>query len=64
MARKKPDSQDSPVKEEGLRMVRLELPEESHKLLRLEAARRDVSLAFLAREAVEGYLKRLGNPNH
>jgi len=62
MARKKPDNQDAPAKAERLRMVRLELPEESHKLLRLEAARRDVSLAFLAREAVEGYLKKLGEP--
>ncbi len=41
-----------------LRAVRLELPEETHRLLRLEAAKQDVSLGLLARIAVEDYLKR------
>jgi hypothetical protein len=44
--------------EDKLRAVRLELPEDLHKLLRLEAARQDTSLAALARAAVEDYLKR------
>jgi hypothetical protein len=41
-----------------LRAVRLELPEDVHKLLRLEAAKQDTSLAAMARLAVEEYLKR------
>jgi hypothetical protein len=61
MARKKTtEKPDMPAVEEKLRMVRLELPEEWHKLLRLEAAKRDVSLAALAREYVEQGLKRGG----
>jgi predicted HicB family RNase H-like nuclease len=44
--------------EEKLRAVRLELTEDVHKLLRLEAAKQDTSLAALARTAVEEYLKR------
>jgi hypothetical protein len=44
--------------EEKLRAVRLELSEDVHKLLRLEAAKQDTSLAALARTAVEEYLKR------
>jgi predicted HicB family RNase H-like nuclease len=47
-----------PATGEKLRMVRLELPEEWHKLLRLEAAKRDVSLAALAREYVEEGLRK------
>jgi hypothetical protein len=46
--------------EEKLRAVRLELPEDIHKLLRLEAAKQDTSLAALARIAVEEYVKRKG----
>jgi hypothetical protein len=48
------------VVEEKLRAVRLELTEDVHKQLRLEAARQDSSLAALARVAVEEYLKRKG----
>jgi hypothetical protein len=44
--------------EEKLRAVRLELPEEVHTLLRLEAAKQDTSLAALARRLVEESLKR------
>ena len=44
--------------EGSLRPVRLELPEDVHTLLRLEAARQDVSLGALARTAVEEYLLR------
>jgi len=63
MARKKAqdtEKTDMPAVEQKLRMVRLELPEDFHKLLRLEAAKRDISLAALAREAVEAYLTRAG----
>jgi predicted HicB family RNase H-like nuclease len=59
MARKQ--AGDKPVMiatDEKLRAVRLELPEDVHKLLRLEAAKQDTSLAALARTAVEEYLKR------
>jgi hypothetical protein len=42
----------------ALRPVRLDLPEDLHRELRLEAARRDVSLATMARIAVEELLKR------
>jgi hypothetical protein len=44
------------AQEEKLRAVRLELPENVHTLLRLEAAKQDTSLAALARRAVEDYL--------
>jgi hypothetical protein len=44
--------------ESKLRAVRLELPENVHTLLRLEAAKQDTSLAALARIAVEEYLSR------
>jgi predicted HicB family RNase H-like nuclease len=45
---------------EKLRAVRLEVPEDVHEQLRIEAARQDTSLAALARVAVEEYLKRKG----
>ena len=48
----------STAAETTLRAVRLELPEDVHRLLRLEAAKQDVSLGALARIAVEDYLKR------
>jgi hypothetical protein len=59
MARKQAKGgKDVNATEEKLRAVRLELPEDVHKLLRLEAAKQDTSLAALARLAVEEYLKR------
>jgi predicted HicB family RNase H-like nuclease len=62
MARKKKVEEDVNSAPEQLRAVRLELPPETHKQLRLEAARQDTSLAALARIAVEEYLaKRKGN---
>lgn len=48
---------DMPATEVKLRAVRLELPEDVHKLLRLEAAKRDVSLGDLARALVTEGLK-------
>ncbi len=44
--------------QEKLRAVRLELPEDVHRLLRLEAAKRDTSLGELARQFVTEALKR------
>jgi predicted HicB family RNase H-like nuclease len=59
MARKKTEGKpDMPATEEKLRAVRLELPEDVHKLLRLEAARQDASLGELARQYVTDALKR------
>jgi plasmid stability protein len=62
MARKQPvkGPGDMPATETQLRAVRLELPENAHKLLRLEAAKQDKSLSQMARDIVEGYL--LGRP--
>jgi hypothetical protein len=63
MARKRKGGPNVNVTEVPLRAVRLELPEELHKLLRLEAAKQDTSLALVAREAVREYLmKRTGKP--
>jgi predicted HicB family RNase H-like nuclease len=56
--RRNPEANMETAAEVGLRAVRLELPEDVHKLLRLEAAKQDVSLGALARIAVEDYLKR------
>jgi hypothetical protein len=43
-----------------LKLVRLELPIELHKRLRMEAARQERSRAWLARKLVEDGLKRKG----
>jgi predicted HicB family RNase H-like nuclease len=45
-------------KTEKLRAVRLEVNEEEHAALRMEAARQDKSLSELARLAVRDYLIR------
>jgi hypothetical protein len=60
MARKRSTAEkpDMPATQEKLRAVRLELPEDVHKLLRREAAERDVSLGELARELVTNALKQ------
>ena len=61
MARKRPKGKpDMPATAapEKLRAVRLELPEEIHKLLRKEAAEQDKSLGELAREFVTEALTR------
>jgi hypothetical protein len=48
------------VKEKAadLKAVRLELPAEIHRELRIEAAKRDTHMSALAGVAVEDYLKR------
>jgi hypothetical protein len=43
---------------EVLRPVRLELPVEVHKLLRFEAARRELSMAAAARAIIEEFLAK------
>jgi hypothetical protein len=61
MARKKTEeTKPMEVTAEKLRAVRLELPEDTHKLLRREAADRDLSLGETARQLVEEGLKRPG----
>ena len=40
------------------KFVRLELPIEMHRALRMEAARQEVSMAQLAKIAVEEFLER------
>ena len=58
MPPKRPKKEEEmPATSEKLRAVRLELPEDVHKLLRLEAARRDMSLGDLARVLVSESLK-------
>jgi hypothetical protein len=61
MARKKTKPMNETA--ERLRAVRLELSEDEHKLLRREAAERDVSLGELARAlVVEGLRRKPTNP--
>jgi predicted HicB family RNase H-like nuclease len=58
MARKMTEKPTMPAIEMKLRAVRLELSEEEHAALRVEAAKQDVSLMQLARVAVREYLGR------
>lgn len=58
MPPKKPKGKaEMPATAEELRPVRLALPEDVHMLLRLEAARQDMSLGDLARKLVTDALK-------
>jgi hypothetical protein len=59
MARKKPTEQEpmEAVASET-KFVRLELPIETHRKLRLQAAKEEVSMAQLAKTAVEEYLAK------
>lgn len=43
---------------EKVKAVRLELPLDLHRELRIEAARRDTHMSALARQAVEEFLAR------
>ncbi len=58
MARKTRGKKDVPTTASESKFVRLELPIETHRALRLEAARQELSMAQLARVAVEEYLKQ------
>lgn len=44
--------------EADLKAVRLELPPDLHRELRIEAAKRDTHMSALARVAVEEFLKK------
>lgn len=58
MPRKK--TEGKPVNASGteLKAVRLELSTETHKELRIEAAKQDMSMASLVRGLVEDYLSK------
>jgi hypothetical protein len=59
MARKKPqEKKDMEAVAPETKFVRLELPIEIHRRLRMAAARKELSMAQLARIAVEEYLER------
>ncbi len=53
-----PKKEAKPVNatEQALKSVRLELEPDTHKALRIEAAKQDKSMAALVRELVEDYL--------
>jgi hypothetical protein len=56
---KKPAARKADVSaEEELKAVRLELPVDVHRELRIEAAKRDTHMSALARIAVEEFLAR------
>jgi hypothetical protein len=57
MAKKQPKGKvEMPATATELRAVRLELPPHIHAKLRIEAAKKDISLASLARSVVEDYV--------
>jgi predicted HicB family RNase H-like nuclease len=60
---RKRSMEGKPVNATGtvLKAVRLELTPETHKQLRIEAAKQDMSMAALVRGLVEEYLKKLGS---
>ncbi len=58
MGRKKSGAKPVDATTERLRAVRLELPEDLHKLLRKEAAERDLSLGETARQLVAESLRK------
>jgi predicted HicB family RNase H-like nuclease len=61
MARKSsPEKKNMEAVASETKFVRLELPIEIHRKLRLQAAKEEVSMAQLAKLAVEEYLKRKG----
>lgn len=58
MAKKRADKKDmATTAETGLKSVRLDLPPDVHRLLRLAAADRDTSMASYARETLERVLR-------
>ncbi len=58
MARKKTEKKEMPATASETKFVRLELPIETHRALRMEAARQEVSMAQLAKIAVEEFLEK------
>ena len=62
MARSKPENKKMPAIASETKYVRLELPIDTHRALRLEAARQELSMAHLARIAVEEYLHPPATP--
>lgn len=61
MARKKPEEPTMPAAAETkVKPVRLDLSPEDHKLLRIEAAKADMSMAAFARQVLVNALKAGG----
>jgi predicted transcriptional regulator len=61
MAKTPPKGKDpvsATVETEEVKAVRLELPPNLHRELRIEAAKRDTHMSALARQAVEEFLDR------
>ncbi len=58
MARKKPGEKKDMEAVAETKFVRLELPLDTHRKLRIAAARAELRMAQLARIAVEEYLER------
>ncbi len=58
MSRKKTEKEKMPATASETKFVRLELPIETHRALRMEAARQEVSMAQLAKIAVEEFLEK------
>ena len=56
----KKTGEGKPVNAQGveLRAVRVELPPEAHKELRVEAAKHDMSMAAFVRQMIEDYLAK------
>jgi hypothetical protein len=58
MPRKKAGGKPVDASGVELRAVRLELPVEAHKALRIEAAKRELSMAQMVRKLVEEFLAK------
>jgi predicted HicB family RNase H-like nuclease len=56
MARKKPEKKDVPVSQAILKLVRLEIPPEYHRDLRILAAKQETTMAILVRKVVQEYI--------
>lgn len=64
MAREKPENKEMDAATRDTKFVRLELPIELHRQLRLEAAKQERSMAWLAREIIKEHFapKRKSRP--
>lgn len=57
MAKKKAQDVTSPAIEASTRPVKVELTDELHRLFRLIAADQEISMAALARETIERFIR-------
>lgn len=56
MARKKPEKKDVPATQAALKLVRLEIPPEYHRDLRIIAAKQETTMAVLARRVMQEFI--------